>query len=122
MTIKFESADSCGASYPLDEFIIGAADSVVKIVDVAEQEVRDLLATAIANKKLTMRDVDGREDASGNYQLVDEKKGSLGSLLFAAPSKFDWIEERFLPAVPVIQVIEYVIHYILWTAIWIHLD
>lgn len=57
MTIKFESAESCACSYDLAEFIANSAKSVVKIVDVSEQEVRDLLMTALHNKKLTLRNV-----------------------------------------------------------------
>ena len=43
MIIQFDSADSCACSYDLADFVVGAAKSIVKIVDVNEQEVRDLL-------------------------------------------------------------------------------
>ena len=85
MTIKFDSADSCGASYPLDEFIIGAAESVVKIVEVPEQEVRDLLATAIANKKLTMRDV--------AYAISTEESGVVVTVYSAVAAAILTVEK-----------------------------
>lgn len=57
MTITFQSADTCACHYDLAEFVVGCASNVVAIVDVNEQEVRDLVMQAIERKRLTMRDV-----------------------------------------------------------------
>ena len=85
MTIKFESVDNCACSYDFVEFIVASARSIVKIVDVSEQEVRDLLMTAIHNKRLTMRDV--------AYTISTEESGVVVTVYSAVASAVLTVEQ-----------------------------